>query len=163
MTVNALRHHVSVLPGDTPVLYAHNKGAFHNIPENKLWRLYMTEHLVDGWRERVCELDTHDVSAWHWTRAGSPDPFNKPLARSIAPGNFWWARADYLKALPELPSLTESTRMEAECWVGGDDPCVKYMSEAWPKVALQVWVGGGTVGGMQQPARLVYNPDFSRA
>ena len=162
VTLNALKHRVSTLPGDTPVLYAHSKGAFHNIPENQLWRLYMTEYLVDDWRGRVRELQEHDVSAWHWTAVGGPDPFGKPVSRAFAPGNFWWARADYLKGLPELSPLVEDTRIEAEWWVGQDTPCVKCVSGAWPKVALQVWTGGQSVGGMQQPARLIPNPDFYR-
>jgi hypothetical protein len=163
VTLNALRERIRLLPGDTPVLYAHNKGAFHDIPENRLWRLYMTEHLGLGWRGRIRELLEHDVAAWHWVTAGSPDPFGKPLSRAIAPGNFWWARADYLKGLPALPALTEDTRMEAECWVGQDDPVVACLSSSWPKVVLQMWESV-SIGGMQQSQpRLIWNPDFDRA
>lgn len=162
VTLRELLRVARTLPGSTPVLYAHNKGSFHNLPENRLWRLYMTEYLVDAWRSRVLDLETHDVAAWRWILKGTPDPNGNLIQNPHASGNFWWARADYLKGLPELPALTEATRIEAEWWIGSDEPCTAFASSDWPRMYFKVNLGGGASGGMRQPDRWVPNPDFYR-
>jgi hypothetical protein len=115
VTLRALRKACESLPGTTPVLYAHAKGAFHPSPANDTWRRRMTEHSVTRWRQSVRELEQCDVSAWAWARYPLPH----------APGNFWWAAAGYLRGLPYLPPLTEMTRTDAETWVGQDRPTVR--------------------------------------
>lgn len=136
VTINALRRVVQQLPGTTSVLYAHNKGSFHPIAENHAWRRAMDDHLVLGWQDRVRELLTNDVSAWCWICPGTPGPRGDPVSSAHAPGNFWWARADYLKGLPKLRPLNEADRIEAEWWIGLDDPCVAGVSGEWPKLTL---------------------------
>jgi hypothetical protein len=138
VTINALRLAVRQLPGTTPVLYSHNKGSFHQLAENHAWRRAMDDHLVLGWQARVRELLTHDVSVWHWLEAGSFPPEKPQLAlgADIAGGNFWWARADYLKGLPVLPSLSEDNRISAEVWLGTDKPAVACASREWPRLNL---------------------------
>jgi hypothetical protein len=136
VTINVLRATVKSLHSSTPVLYTHNKGTFHQIAENHAWRRSMDDYLMCAWPERVRELQAHDVSAWHWITSGTPDPNGNPVSQAHASGNFWWARADYLKGLPQLPPLSVETRIEAEWWVGTDDPCVACASNTWPKMTL---------------------------
>ncbi len=162
VTLNALRQYVRNLPGDVSVLYAHDKGALNCTPENRLWSLYLTEHLVDHWEARVRELESNDISAWSWLPADTIDPFGRPIGGPVPAGNFWWATAGYLRGLPELPPLTASTRFDAEWWVGQDSPTVACASQAWPVLNFTAWSGGGSVGGMRQPARQIPNPDFGR-
>lgn len=162
VTLRALRERVAALPGDTPVLYAHNKGAFHPSAENSLWRLYMTDYLIGGWRQRVEELRDHDVSAWCWLRKGTIDPHGNALVASMAAGNFWWARADYLKGLPDLPVLDGESRFLAEAWLAQDDPYPAYFSDAWPIMkafTMERQISGGM---LQARRRFVPNPDLAR-
>jgi len=136
VTINALRSVIKALSGDTAVLYAHNKGTFHQIAENHAWRRAMDDYLTVRWADRVGELQGHDVAAWHWICPGTLDPFGNPVSHAHASGNFWWARADYLKGLPELSSLTVDTRIEAEWWIGTDEPHVAYAADTWPRLEL---------------------------
>jgi hypothetical protein len=142
VTLRAMQQHTRNLPGSTSVLYAHNKGSFHPRPENHVWREDLTRYLVTGWRERVTELKTHDVAAWRWLLPGAHPPGKPELVISlpIAGGNFWWARADYLKGLPELPLLrTTADRMQAESWLGLDNPAVACESNEWPTAVIEQW------------------------
>ena len=140
ITLRAMQQHIHKLPGDTEVLYVHNKGSFHPSPENHVWRHDMTRYLVTGWRERVLELQTNDVSVWRWLPTGAHPPGRPELAMGspIAGGNFWWARADYLKGLPELPPLMNiAERMQAEIWLGLDNPAVACESQEWPTAVIE--------------------------
>jgi hypothetical protein len=157
VTINALRASIRSLPGDTAVFYAHSKGAFHDSRENRGWRREMDNYLAIPWADRMRDLQGHDVAAWHWIPVGTPDPFDHPISHPHASGNFWWARADYLRGLPELPALIEDTRIEAELWIGRDSPCVSCLADTWPKITMG-WHVGGAIGGMAQPVRWVDNP-----
>jgi hypothetical protein len=44
-------------------------------------------------------------------------------------GNFWWARTNYLRA---LPPVEVEHRWQAEGWIGLADPSVKIMREGFP-------------------------------
>lgn len=161
VTLHALVEYARVAESGTPILYAHNKGAFHpqngvGVNENTPWRREMTDHLVGSWRERVDELAGYDVTAWRWLMPGDwklPNGEVKPNPYPLAFGNFWWARAGYLKKLPELPDvLTEGNRIEAEFWVGRNDPQTLGVAEEWPSVEVQyrfIPDGSGMLGSGQ--------------
>jgi hypothetical protein len=155
VTLRELHRHAQMLPADTPVLYAHNKGAFHNHAENKAWRHEMTDYLVRRWAERVAELGEYDVTAWRWLPEGTIDPRGNPITGPMAAGNFWWARAGYLKALPLLPEkLIVDNRHEAEVWLGICDPQAKgeVNQDSWPTVQVPMrWVPNPAINGMAQP------------
>lgn len=74
------------------VLYLHTKGAASpRSPANvRDWRILMEAALVMDFRDRIAELDTHDVVGVNYRQEPKPH-FS---------GNFWWARGDYLKKLP---------------------------------------------------------------
>lgn len=121
---------------DGYILYTHTKGAFHEaiydgVNLQRLWREKMIDRLLRAWPARIEELQDHDTSGvWMWEPDDAPGAF----PNLIYPGNFWWARADYLATLPELPELTEENRGDAETWVGSNNPRAKWMIHDWVKV-----------------------------
>src|SRR6202042_221283 len=128
------------LQPSTPILYAHNKGSFHpingaGVNENTPWRQNMTEYLVTNWKDRIAELDVYDITAWRWLNPGTysiGENQQETITHGHATGNFWWARADYLRSLPLLPvKLTEENRIEAEFWVGQHSPGVLGVTDTW--------------------------------
>lgn len=153
LTLRALHRAVTALPGSTPVLYAHTKGAFHPSKANTQWRKEMTAYLVSAWRDRVVELSSHDISAWHWLSPGEYVSTGQVfrVQKPMAAGNFWWARADYLRGLPEPPEkLAEADRMDAETWVGQDCPHIAYLSGQWPTVTVERTLQQVVVNGIAQ-------------
>lgn len=127
-TIDALWKDSGNRVADTPVLYAHAKGAFNHDPGNIRYRRAMTAHLVSGWRDRVEELRDYDVLGLHWlTHDEFPDRISK--GRPMPGGNFWWARAGYLCTL--LP-VEWYSRYCAEGWVGRGDPKAKGLLPGWP-------------------------------
>lgn len=146
VTLHSLHSMSESLPDDMPVLYMHNKGSFHpvseaGINENTPWRQDMTAYLVNAHEARVAELAAgYDVSAWHWLSAGIVGPTGIALQHTLPAGNFWWARAGYLRTLPKLPTkLVEGTRIEAEIWLAKSSPRVQCLSTEWPSVTIGHW------------------------
>jgi len=113
-TMNAMRNWLK--PG-WAVLYHHIKGVQH--PANHSfhnWRRGMERVCVFEWQACVSALDRYDTvgSRWH-----TPYPTQR-----YWPGNFWWARSEYLMGLaplvdPQYHNRTEwDNRYEAEVWIG---------------------------------------------
>jgi hypothetical protein len=125
-TINALRRYATENGG--AVLYAHTKGAYAQTESNANWRRAMTRRVVSRWRENLTLLE-HGAQAvgCHWLthakywRMGVESPFFA--------GNFWIARCDYLRTLPECPS---ATRYDAERWVGSGNPRLVDLAPGWP-------------------------------
>lgn len=164
VTLRVLQHKLAKLPGETPILYTHNKGSFHSVVGNHIWRRKMDAHLITGWQNRLNELKTHDVAAWAWAEPGNYPVWvwagadrvraeDMTVTYAMAPGNFWWARADYLKGLPALEVLTEKQRGDAETWLGKDNPVVAAASFDWPMISRDEWdirIPLPSVNGMRQ-------------
>jgi hypothetical protein len=107
------------------VLYMHTKGAANDLDSSASWRRSMTRALTVNWEDCVSYLEHgYDVVGCHHVR--SPEwPEQVPFFA----GNFWWARASYLRTL-EAP-LNE-TRWQAETWVNLGSPRVYDMLPGWP-------------------------------
>jgi hypothetical protein len=159
VTINALRSRIKTMPNDTRVFYAHNKGAFHNLPANHVWRREMMRYLFVDVQERIKELEDHDIVCWCWSPKGTKDPYGIPITDSISAGNFWGARADYLKCLPEIPPLVEDQRVQAEAWLGQDAPVVKSLMHGWPQWRMGMSVPHFINGFKQERDLWVPNPD----
>lgn len=117
------------LPGheDWLVLYFHAKGCTHAQDSDygkfcTRWRNCMMLHLVHRWEQCVKDLEEVESVGCHWMTGLGSDH-----SQNIWAGNFWWARASYLLALPSIferdrikQSGIESleSRFEAEVWIG---------------------------------------------
>lgn len=102
------------------VFYHHSKGVTQPYDEfHHLHRRTMEKACVWNWKQCVEDLelgyDAVGVNLVH--------PIKRPVMRGrFFAGNFWWARASYLMALPPLPEKIRSwstpERCRAEMWVG---------------------------------------------
>lgn len=131
-TLSAVRWYAQAYEG--AVLYAHTKGAHDNTDFRDRWRRSMTLRVVSAWRENLELLENVDAVGCHWlTEAGFPGmfgPMTVPAEGSgFFGGNFWMARCDYLKGLPEPEP---SPRWQAEQWIGIGHPRVVDLLPGWP-------------------------------
>jgi hypothetical protein len=123
-------------PG-TPVLYCHTKGAFQPTPYNQAWRRAITGDVVTGWAERMGELAAADAAGPHWL---THEEFPARVETPFFGGNFWWANAGYLAALPALDS-DDDDRYKAEWWIGLGAPRACNVRPGWPEYAGWVFPG----------------------
>ena len=118
-------------------LYFHTKGISHmsglsplcNVPgissdrmfrSVNSWRNELEWGVIDKWRDAVAKLDECDVAGVNYCL--SPWPHMS--------GNFWWARADYLRTLPhpthsafgDARDFGNVDRMKFEKWIGLNGP-----------------------------------------
>ncbi len=126
------------------VLYFHTKG-LSRLNQNQIrdWRKYMEYWVIDRWQDCVEELDCEfDTVGTNWIDGS----FLGADGRSVVnwkhySGNFWWARASYIRRLKSLPhpdhyangGVSEFTtyqvapgdnsyRFDHEAWIGSGDP-----------------------------------------
>lgn len=108
--------------------YIHTKGAsigeshvhLFGIPLEKIkknveeWRFYMDFFIVQQNSRCIESLDHHDVVGVNWRT--NPKPHFS--------GNFWWARGDYIKSLPNLNLMSAAVEAEkrwlCEFWLGSN-------------------------------------------
>jgi GR25 family glycosyltransferase involved in LPS biosynthesis len=90
------------------ILYLHTKGASHDRPYASVadWRALMLHFLVDRHEDALAALAANDAVGCNLTE--------RPHRHFS--GNFWWANARHLKALPHLAG---GDRHAAEWWVLG--------------------------------------------
>lgn len=101
------------LTSDTPILYLHSKGVSHplNEPVWHEWRRLMMRELVERWRERLPALVDYDAVGVNWW-----------TTKAHFSGNFWLARADWLRKLPRFDSYYRD-RYSCERWIGATPGC----------------------------------------
>lgn len=132
LTLAAVRQWAAAAPADAVVLYAHTKGAYHPDGGNAEWRRSMTRHVVGDWDSclRLLE-DGHDTVGCHWlTPERHHRPPTHPVVSPFYGGNFWWARASYIR---RLPAVATSDRFAAEQWIGLGNPRAADLLPGWPK------------------------------
>lgn len=115
------------LPGheDYYVLYFHCKGGTWPVGDEMRdrWRGCMMRHLVYEWQKCVHDLDQgYDAVGCHWM-----EPPATPPTQYIFAGNFWWAKASFLRTLPSIYERARikmsgigalESRFESEVWIG---------------------------------------------
>jgi hypothetical protein len=111
---------------EAKVFYAHTKGAYQADDYRMLWRVAMTYDTVTRWRECVDALDFVGVAGPYWLDSAMPEHSEH---KHFFGGNFWWARTNYLRA---LPPVEVEHRWQAEGWIGLANPSVKIMREGEP-------------------------------
>jgi hypothetical protein len=107
---------------DTAILYLHTKGVTRAGDRNvEDWTRFLEYRVVEQWRDCVARLEAgfDTCGANFRTR---PWPHYS--------GNFWWARAAYLRTLrrllkpsevgfaSQIPGSREEARFDAEAWIG---------------------------------------------
>jgi hypothetical protein len=123
---------------DGAIMYCHSKGAADATQFRAEWRRSMTRRVVSDWKANLDFLYSHDAVGCHWLTAeqfSSWAPQEFPDSTPFFGGNFWMARCDYLRTLPE-PST--GSRFDAERWVGLGDPKVLDLLPGWPAESLFV-------------------------
>lgn len=129
-TIMRLRAWVHGHNKDIPVLYTHTKGANDSSEINVAWRRSMEWHLVTGLGYALDKLKDVDAVGCHWlTRADWPTKVKSPFFG----GNYWLARSNYLRTLPEV---SHRTRHDAESWIGLNRPKVHDLLPGWPSLSL---------------------------
>lgn len=102
---------------ERPVLYHHSKGvSAPGDPVKSQWRATMTWHVIEHWRDRVEDLNTHDAVGFNWWEA-PPQHFS---------GTFWVATQDWLRRLPDFSTwhaANNRTRYSCELWIGAAKWC----------------------------------------
>ena len=111
MTLTRIHRDVHEIPGEFAVLYCHTKGAANSYPSQDRWRQAMTTALVTGWEKctALLEAGCDQVGPHRYERLNDE--------QELVPfwgGNFWWAKASYLRTLAE-PGM--KNRYAAETWV----------------------------------------------
>lgn len=101
---------------DTPAGYIHTKGVTRpNCPPYAWWRWMMLAEIVLRWPDRLRDLESHDAVGCTY----------RPDWPCFA-GNFWWARADWIRARPEPRPSRD--RYDHERWLlAGGQPRVKAL------------------------------------
>lgn len=128
------------------VMYFHTKGISHLSGQSNLckipgidldrmfksvnsWRHQLEWGVIDNWKEAINKLNSHHVVGVNYSK--------KPWPHMS--GNFWWARADYIRTLNH-PILTKYSydsndfgdieRMKHEKWIGTQNPKVFSFNNA---------------------------------
>ena len=108
------------------VCYLHTKGVTEPNEWNTAWRRSMLRGVVTLWEHCVKMLDEVDAVGCHWL---TPEQWPEQVATPFFGGNFWWARADYVRSLG--PCANEH-RHQAEAWIGLGSPSVADLAPGWP-------------------------------
>lgn len=90
-------------------VYGHTKGAAYPAEINTYWRRVMDKYTIRDWRNAVKKLEGHFHAVgpfWNQYMEGQTPYFA---------GNFWWARSE---AIAELGKVPDTSRYEAEVWIG---------------------------------------------
>lgn len=122
-----LIHEYSVRHPGEAVCYLHSKGVlWPNSPEKEQrdeWRRNMLAALCGRWNDCVRRLENgaDTVGCWWVSRSYKKDislPGSEALRdKQYYPGNFWWARTDYISRLPGPGSMDPRNRFPAEGWL----------------------------------------------
>lgn len=113
--------------------YFHTKGITRIEPTVRDWRLYMEYFLLERWHEAVSALQSGVcLYGVNWVEDASTGGEHPQIAPPHFAGNFFAARADYLRSLP--PPSRDADFAEYEFWVGqniGKPQAKKPDAEVW--------------------------------
>ena len=80
---------------DCLVYYIHSKGVFSPANGTRDWRRSMEHFIITRHQDCVAALTGHDICGINW---------HSSWCRFFG-GNFWWARSDYVRSLPDIRSM----------------------------------------------------------
>src|SRR5215469_4637354 len=113
-------------------LYLHTKGATYagagpEVSFVHAWRTSMLRGVVHGWKHCEELLEDVDAVGCHWLTA---EEYPEWVENPFFGGNFWWARADYVRTLERCE---RDARHRAEAWIGTGAPAVADLAPGWPE------------------------------
>jgi len=89
--------------------YKNSTDLIHLLKCVESWRKYMEYFIIDEFETCIKTLDDgYDACGVNLTESPS-----KHFS-----GNFWWAKSEFIKTLPEIKSLNITNRWMAERWIG---------------------------------------------
>lgn len=104
VTLAPLHEAAHTLAGEDTILYAHTQ---HPRERTDTWRRSMTHWNVNRWQHMQSALVVAQTAGCMWL-----DPSHG--GHGYWAGNFWWARADYVRTLDAVPTSTFGPEM----WIG---------------------------------------------
>jgi hypothetical protein len=117
---------------DYKILYLHTKGVTRYGIEllqeqTKAWRYYMEYFCVDNWEACCNTLDAFDTCGVQIEHKATYNTLDDPIEidATYYNGNFWWAKASYIKQLDPKFLYTSDTpwlRGKSELWIGSGNP-----------------------------------------
>lgn len=162
-TLDFMKTHCDQSDDEFYVCYLHLKGLSRPGDTTATdWRKFMEYYTIERWQDCVDELNRNFDTV-------GPNFIEKPWPHYS--GNFWWAKASYIRKLEKLPHPdtlqwgTPSKYTEAVYDVGN----FRYDHEAWIGTGNPVWAELGTSPGKQEPGwhyrnnypRELYDPSKS--
>lgn len=112
------------------VAYIHMKGSSNPTFQNtKDWRRLMEFFIIDNYKKSINYLGNgYNIAGVNWHNGGINCHFS---------GNFWWARADYIRTLNHIPNPTKIIQ-------GTRSPITNnfYNSQNWI-FDCEAWIGSG--------------------
>lgn len=127
---------------DGAVLYFHGKSVTNTKWQWVMWRWLMNAYNLIGWERMVESLGEHNCAGVSWVGNSSPAPH--------FPGNFWWARASFVKQLTPV----DDYRVQYVDWARAYAPAWRAAS---PRHAAEYWFNSRV-----NAAPFVAGPDASR-
>lgn len=107
--------------GDFDICYFHSKGMTSSSPAVICWREILNHFVVQEWPTCVKMLKDYDM-------VGVKDAC---VSAGMTSGNFWWAKSEYIRTLPE-PLDSSKYEKSPEFFPNGYD--YRYAFEYWPTV-----------------------------
>lgn len=108
---------------DCLIYYFHTKGVSYHGPQKKDRHWLYFKKKVEAWRE---VMEYFNIDKWQVAANVLSDGYDtygclryppKPAIFSMYSGNFWWARATYLRTLQPVGTKEREDRMLAEAWI----------------------------------------------
>ena len=119
-TLKVLYDYCKENPEDV-VIYLHSKGVSQ--PAGSLydnWRKWMLKYVVSEYSKCLELLKDNDTVGCNWI-VGKPHSETCNTS-GFWPGNFWMAKATYIRRLCDPITLNQNNRWEAEAWIGTGNP-----------------------------------------
>ena len=142
-TMLLIEERLKQLEGEAYCLYFHAKGA--SFPPGDIvrgrWRDRMFDNVVMKWKRALADLDSgFDAVGCHWL---TPEQYRGLVGHPYFGGNYWIARASFLRTLPSLRETKEvkthgidafESRYIAESWIGlgAKRPAIRDYHPGWP-------------------------------
>lgn len=144
-TVNFIKEHCDASDEEFYVMYFHLKGLSRpGDTTAQDWRKFMEYWIVENWQACVAKLDENFDTV-------GPNFIESPWPHYS--GNFWWARASYIRKLNKMPQPdqlpwgTKSPYTDAVYDPGN----FRYDYEAWIGTGNPVWAELGVSPGKADP------------